>query len=63
MENTTLTVSGVDVNIVMKNMKNRKSHGPSSINFKLIKYGGRNDMDLVASFWKFSALPAYIKTV
>jgi hypothetical protein len=43
-------------------MKNGKSHGLGSINFELIKYGGKNNMDLIAIFWEFSALPAYIST-
>jgi hypothetical protein len=47
MKSTNLIVSGTDVDIVIKNMKNGKCPGPGNINLELIKYGGRKVLALV----------------
>jgi hypothetical protein len=47
MESTNLTVSGKDVDIIIKNIKNKKSAGPGNINLELVKYGGRKVLSLV----------------
>jgi hypothetical protein len=41
MESTNLAVSDIDVDVVIKNMKNGKSPGPGNIKSESIKYGGR----------------------
>jgi hypothetical protein len=40
MESTNLSLSDIEVDKIINNMKNEKSPGPANINFKLIKYGG-----------------------
>jgi hypothetical protein len=47
MGRTNLTVSDIDVEIIIKSMKNGKSPGPGNINLELIKYGGRKVLVLV----------------
>lgn len=49
MESTNLTVSDVEVDIVINIMKSRKSPGPGYINLELIKYGGRKLLTLVTN--------------
>jgi hypothetical protein len=47
MESTNLTVSDIEVDKVIKNMKNSKSPGSGNINLALIKYGGRKVLAMV----------------
>jgi hypothetical protein len=47
MGSTNLTFSDIDVDIIIKNMKNGKSPGPGNINLELIKYGRRKVLKLV----------------
>jgi hypothetical protein len=48
MESTNLTVSDIDVDIIIiKNITNGKSRGPGNIKLELRKYGRRNVLTLV----------------
>jgi hypothetical protein len=51
MESKNLTVSDIEVDKVMKDMKSGKSPGPANINLELIKYGGRKVSALVNCFF------------